>query len=530
MALAAPSPKRGITARVGERFRGWFGPGEPMAPLAPVGTDPRQFDYPVSTNLQVRPRVTESIDFPTLRGLSNDTLTRAAIETCKDQFARLTYEVHPRDGGMAPPTAARLAEITAFLRFPDQRHPFTSWLRMLLEDMLVIDAPAVYIRRDRSGRPIMWEVIDGATLQPIVDATGRTPLDGGPIYRQIVKGMPAVDFTADELVVMPRNPRSHKLHGFSPVEQCLLFINISLRREISQLEYFTEGNIPDVLVPVPEGWTKDQIVSAQIYWDSLRGDTARRRGITLIPTKDVHETRLAPIKDEFDEWRARVVMFFFSLPATWAVKMMNRATSETAQSTAVEEGLLPRMLWAATFMDRLIEVSWGADINAAFVWQSFKDPDPKIMADVGEIDIRNGVRSPNEVRAERGLDPVEGGDDPFVMTGTGPILLKDIAAGLYRPVDPTVQAQIDADAKAAFQAKPLQIEDGTTTTPDEAAPDAAALSAAIAAADETAMAQAAGPRRKTVAGLSRRKRSFWQAERALVLPRARPNANSRGMS
>jgi hypothetical protein len=38
-----------------------------------------------------------------------------------------------------------------FLAAPDRRHGFSTWLRMLVEDMLVIDAACVYPRIARSG-------------------------------------------------------------------------------------------------------------------------------------------------------------------------------------------------------------------------------------------------------------------------------------------------------------------------------------------------------------------------------------------
>ncbi len=35
----------------------------------------------------------------------------------------------------------------------------------------------------------------------------------------VSKGLPAVNYTRDELLYLPRNVRSHSLYGFSPVEQ-----------------------------------------------------------------------------------------------------------------------------------------------------------------------------------------------------------------------------------------------------------------------------------------------------------------------
>ena len=126
--------------------------------------------------------------------------------------------------------------------------------------------------------------------------------------------MPAVDYTSDELIYAPRNPRPHKVYGYSPVEQILMTVNIGLRRQVSQLNYFTEGNTPEALIGVPEQWTPDQIRQFQEYWDALlEGNLAARRHTRFVPGGLKYQPiRDVPLKDEFDEWLARVVCFAFS--------------------------------------------------------------------------------------------------------------------------------------------------------------------------------------------------------------------------
>ena len=75
--------------------------------------------------------------------------------------------------GMAD--AARLAAPLAFLQRPDGIHGWTDWIRLLLEELFVIDAPALYCRRDRAGRLTALLPVDGATIKPVIDAWGRTP-------------------------------------------------------------------------------------------------------------------------------------------------------------------------------------------------------------------------------------------------------------------------------------------------------------------------------------------------------------------
>jgi hypothetical protein len=49
----------------------WFGPSQPLAPMAPPEVAGRQFDYPVGYNLTVTPRAEEGVSFAQLRALAD---------------------------------------------------------------------------------------------------------------------------------------------------------------------------------------------------------------------------------------------------------------------------------------------------------------------------------------------------------------------------------------------------------------------------------------------------------------------------
>ncbi|RBP15891.1 hypothetical protein DFR50_107161 [Roseiarcus fermentans] len=56
----------------------------------------------------------------------------------------------------------------------------------------------------------------------------------------MLHGVPAADFSADELLYLPRNARTHRLYGMSPVEQVALTVNIALRSEAATLALSNE--------------------------------------------------------------------------------------------------------------------------------------------------------------------------------------------------------------------------------------------------------------------------------------------------
>jgi hypothetical protein len=49
----------------------WFGPAQPLQPMAPPEVAGRQFDYPVGYNLVVTPRADEGVSFAQLRSLAD---------------------------------------------------------------------------------------------------------------------------------------------------------------------------------------------------------------------------------------------------------------------------------------------------------------------------------------------------------------------------------------------------------------------------------------------------------------------------
>ncbi len=410
----------------------WFGPLDPLPPMAPPAVSGRQFDYPNGYNLVTQPRAYEPTTFHQLRGLADAyDLLRLVIETRKDQIARLNWTIRPRGAMHVGVTNARADAIRDFLAYPDREHAWDAWLRMLLEDLLVIDAPALYPRYDNAGRLYALEPIDGATIKRVLDDTGRTPLPPAPAYQQVLKGLPAVDYTTDELLYLPRNPRTNRVYGFSPVEQVAMTVNIALRRQLHQLQYYTEGTVPEALIGVPETWTPDQIAQFQNYWDALlTDDTASRRHARFVPatiSKSFVQTKEAALKDAYDEWLARIVCYAFSVPSQWAVAQMNRATAETAQQEADDEGLAPLLAWVKGALDRILRQCFAAP-DLEFHWLLDQDEDTLAQAQVDQIYLATGVKSINEVRAEQGLAPVKGGELPLI-NGAGLTALDKVGQG-----------------------------------------------------------------------------------------------------
>lgn len=384
----------------------WFGPGQPLQPVAQEQAQGRAFDFPVNVNVTTTPRNTENVTFAQMRQLADSyDLLRLIIETRKDQMTALQWSIKPRKEGAQPD--ARCDKIAAFLKFPDQEHDWATWLRMVLEEMLVIDAATIYPRQTVGGDLYALETIDGGSIKRVLDETGRTPMPPEVAYQQILKGLPAVDYSRDELIYKPRNPRANRVYGYSPVEQIIMTVNIAMRRQLHQLQFYTEGNVPEALIGVPPEWNPDQIKNFQDYWDALlEGNTAARRHAKFVPGGlNVTMLKADALKDEFDDWLARVVCYAFSVEPTPFIKGTNRATAQTTRAQALTEGLVPTMGWVKSLMDYIIAKNFGA-ADLQFDFDQADDVDALTQAQIDQIYVVAKVKTPNEVRDGLGLDPM----------------------------------------------------------------------------------------------------------------------------
>ena len=394
-----------------------FSPGLPLSPSDPQPL--RALDFNVGVNSVSTPRASAPFSFAELRAFANVEPVRLAIETAKDQIERIDWDIRPRQSA-ATADPADLAPLTRFFERPDGVTPFATWLRALLEDLLVLDAPAAEKRRDRSGRLIGLDVIPGDTIKLLVDDTGRRPLAPLPAYQQVIKGVVWADLCAADLLYAPRNPRPNHLYGLSPVEQIVVTLNTALHRQTAQLGYFTEGNVPSGLLNAPSSWGPDAIRTLQEAWDArLAGDAGAKSKLYWAPAESKYQPfKDAPLKDDFDEWLARIVCYAFSLPPTPFVKQMNRSTATSDGDRAQAEGAEPRKRWWKRIADLLLADDLGRP-DLEWSWRDETDVDPLIQAQIDDLNLRNGSITLDEVRARRGLTLTPGGAPSRIYTATG---------------------------------------------------------------------------------------------------------------
>ena len=395
----------------GEINNEWFSPLRPLPSIVPPDQQPsvegRQFDFVVGENLRYQPRQNEAVSFWTMRQLAQWDLLAIIINSRKDQLAKLEWTIEPRDQSKRKATADLCMDVEKWWRRPDQRHSWREWIQMLVDDLLVIDAPCLFVNLDRTGKLWGFEPVDGATIKPLIDAHGRRPIPPDFAYSQALHGTPAMLYTSDQMIYKPRVLRTHKIYGYSPVERIIVTVNTALRRQVQQLDHFTEGSMPAAYVGVPigeKGWTPKQLEEWDQRWNArLSGNLAERARVQFGPDGATwHEFKKIDLKDEFDEWLARVACAAYGVDPSPFIKQVNRGTQETTREAALAEGLAPYQLWIKELIDECLERQGLADLQ--FQWRDDDAIDPTEKANISKVMVAMGAMHPNEVRAEDGLD------------------------------------------------------------------------------------------------------------------------------
>jgi hypothetical protein len=413
-----------------------------LPPIEQGESDPIQFQFPWGNNLQYTPRTGYGSPFSTLRSLA---ATSPEIFMCiqvrKDQMSALEWDIAPRDKhDKSETTAKRIAEARAFFAKPDKVTPLKSWLQTAVDEILTIDALSIYKRRTRGGSVYGYEIIDGATIKPLLDSHGKTPLPPEKAYRQIIYGAPmrGGDMSTEELMYCIKNPRVWTPYGMSPTEAVLLIVSAALNRTMYNLSYYVKGNIPEALVGAPDSWNPKQIQQFMTYWNAvMKGDPTNRSGLRFVTetmAKNVHEFRKPDFTTSWELWLLKVICACFGVTPSEIgfTDDVNRATSHTQGDVNERRGIKPTANFLKGIFDAILATDLGfADLET--VYSGSEGQHQLQQAQVDEIHLRTGIKSLDELRTRNG-DPAIGAG-PAVLTAMGPVLWADALLEKPEPAD-----------------------------------------------------------------------------------------------
>jgi len=497
-----------------------FGPGNPIIPGAinPVNPltgrpEPRRYEYQVAQNINIVP--TRLVPFSTLRdaGDSIDILRRC-IEVTKSKMNGLDFDIvlgsdasekiAAESGGDHVRAMAKAREkytdeinrLRTFWENPDKANGYTwqDWINIAVEDILVIDALAIYPQPTVGGDLYGFQILDGSTIKPLIDDRGMRPLPPNAAFQQILYGFPRSEFaateedpkadgefTSDQLAYMVRNRRSTTVYGFSPVERALPLADIYLRRQQWIRAEYTDGVMPELMFTTDEDWgTNPDLLLAyeRILNDDLAGQTEQRKRARLLPkglTPIVNEGYGEKFKDTLDDYLVTSICGHFGVqPAEIGFSpksgLGGAGFAEGQAENGEALGIGPLANWISKQLTNLSYTYLGMPRELEFKLMTSQRLDNEENARKNEIEVRSGGKSINERRSELGLPLLDTpqADMPIMVAGSSVLLfspdgLIDAASAATAP---TLSGP-DATPDEPTTPNPLEQKPSTEVQPEE---------------------------------------------------------------
>ena len=451
-----------------------FGPGNPIIPGAinPVSPttgrpEPRRYEYQVAQNINIVP--TRLVPFTTLRDAADSIdILRRCIEVTKSKMNGLQWDIvlgsdasekiAGESGGdhvraMAKAREKYTDEINRLREFwenPDKANGYTwqDWINIAVEDILVIDAWAVYPQPTVGGDLYGFQILDGSTIKPLIDDRGMRPLAPNAAFQQILYGFPRSEFsatdedpkadgefTSDQMAYMVKNRRSISVYGFSPVERALPLADIYLRRQQWIRAEYTDGVMPELMFTTDEDWgTNPDLLLAyeRILNDDLAGQTQQRKRARLLPkglSPIVNEGYGEKFKDTLDDYLVTSICGHFGVQPSeigFSPKggLGGSGYSEGQSENAEALGIGPLANWISKQITNLSYTYLGMPRELEFKMLTSERRDTEENARKNQIEVTSAGKSVNERRSELGLPLLDTpqADMPILVSGSSVLL------------------------------------------------------------------------------------------------------------
>lgn len=429
-----------------------FNPGIPLIPSAvnPIQErgrpDPRRYEYQVAQNINVT--ATRPVPFETLRAAADQIdINRRCIEVVKNKIVGSSWDIVISDNASEKISATsgkdhvramaearskytdEIARLRTFWENPDRANGLTyaDWMTLALEEILVLDAWAIWPQMSINNDLYGFQILDGSTIKPLIDDRGFRPAPPYPAYQQILWGFPRSEFmagndeedadgefTSDELIYAVKNRRTWSLYGFGPVERSLPLGDLYLKRQQWLRSEYTDGVIPELMFETDSLFGNNpELLRAyeNIFNDDLAGQTQQRMRAKILPAgmkPHQYEGYGEKFKDSLDNYLITSICGHFGvLPSEIGFNgsgSLGASGLQKGESTSAEViSIAPMADWISKQISNLCYTYLGMPRELEFKIMYDSKVDSEAEARKTDIELRNGGRTVNEARSSMGL-------------------------------------------------------------------------------------------------------------------------------
>lgn len=438
-----------------------------------------------------------SLSYDTLRKMSvRNSVIASIIQTRVNQVsafsqpARFTkdgvgFEITLRDTKQAPDDEQRrvILALEAFIdncgySYDPSRDDFNTFLKKLTRDTLTYDQMCFEIVPDRLGRPSEMYAVDGSTIRAATIEpdrgeeyiTNTTQPENDIRWVQVYQGDVIAQFSGNELAFAIRNPRTDiniQPYGFSELEVLIHQVTSHLWAEEYNSRYFSQGGTTKGILNLKgQNVSKEQLDAFRRQWTAqLAGMTgAWKTPVVSVDGLEYINVSQSNREMEYEMWMNYLINICCAVyqidPAE--INFPNRGGSgggsggglgeggiEDRLKNSKDKGLRPLLQFMESVINRFIIRRFSPDYKFSFI--GLDKETEKDRLELKDKEVRT-FKTINEVRKERDLEPIEGGEIVLDPTFANYLTQKQQADMMAQqggdPNDPNAQPQDGADPNA----------------------------------------------------------------------------------
>ena len=358
-----------------------------------------------------------------LRRFAETPLVRRAINVIKDRIAAMDWQVRVRRGVRAEDVAflgRKLRALRHVLEEPNASDDFRTLLEQVIEDALTGGYGAVEMEpTGEADRPAMLWAVDGASIRINAKWDGQ---EDSPRYAQAMPGQlesSAVELLDRQLMYIRMNPRSFTPFGLGPLEVAFETVNqfLSAHRFAGKL---AANSVAQYALWLNESTPAQHDRLIRWWQDEIEG-TGR---VPLLSTEQKPEVLRfaqgtdADLRLAWQEFLIRMVANAFGLPPMLLglESDVNRSTASEMADEAFRGAISPLAMLVAGHITRDLFSKCIGWPEFEFVFNELSARDEQTELQVQVQLLQTGVLTVNEVRAMRGLGPLEQGKQPLAAS------------------------------------------------------------------------------------------------------------------
>jgi len=324
-----------------------------------------------------------------------------------------------------------------------------------------------YILKVRDNRNVVTDlhVLEPTRVQPLVT------VDGEVFYRlatDYLAGITEITVPAREIIHDRMNCLFHPLVGTPPIFASGLASMLGLNAQNAAALLFQNNSTPGGILTAPGEISEIQEKRIKDEWEQRFSKVNMGRIAVLSGGMTYQKMPLTAVETQMVEqlkWTAESVCSVYHVPP-FKVGVDPLPTHINIQSLNVEyysQALQSHLEELEELLDNAFGIGWGVGLGTEFDTENLMRMDTATLVTTLKDSVGAGIMAPNEARAKFDLEPVAGGDLPYMQQqnySLEALAKRDAQADPFAPAAPPASTEPKMSASAQDPAVPQIGESG----------------------------------------------------------------------